>query len=110
LPIYARASVRHAWLVDPIEYTLEAFTLEGDGTPSKAAQGLTASDTPKAAREHSSVPRAGVLSVGDVVTSARSRVLRRKRPILIVRSGFRSASGTSFRATSWVSWRRSRLT
>jgi Uma2 family endonuclease len=29
MPIYARAGVRHTWLVDPIDMTLEAFRLEG---------------------------------------------------------------------------------
>ena len=29
MPIYAREGVRHAWLVDPIARTLEAFVLEG---------------------------------------------------------------------------------
>lgn len=30
LPAYARAGVRHAWLVDPIARTLEVLRLEGD--------------------------------------------------------------------------------
>ncbi len=30
MPLYAGAGVRHAWLVDPIAHTLEAFALEGD--------------------------------------------------------------------------------
>jgi Uma2 family endonuclease len=29
MPFYARAGVRHAWLVDPIERTLEAFRSDG---------------------------------------------------------------------------------
>ena len=29
MPIYAREGVRHAWLVDPIARTLEAFVLDG---------------------------------------------------------------------------------
>lgn len=29
VPIYARESVRHVWLVDPIEQTLEVLTLDG---------------------------------------------------------------------------------
>lgn len=29
MPLYARAGVRHAWLVDPIVRTLEVFALEG---------------------------------------------------------------------------------
>jgi Uma2 family endonuclease len=29
MPIYASAEVRHAWLVDPLARTLEAFALEG---------------------------------------------------------------------------------
>jgi Uma2 family endonuclease len=29
MPIYASADVRHAWLVDPLARTLEAFALEG---------------------------------------------------------------------------------
>jgi Uma2 family endonuclease len=29
MPIYATAGVRHAWLVDPLARTLEAFALEG---------------------------------------------------------------------------------
>lgn len=31
MPLYAREGVRHAWLVDPIRTTLEAFTLGEDG-------------------------------------------------------------------------------
>jgi hypothetical protein len=31
LPVYARAQVRHAWLVDPIAKTLEVYRLEGGG-------------------------------------------------------------------------------
>ena len=30
VPVYARESVRHVWLVDPIEQTLEVFRLEGE--------------------------------------------------------------------------------
>ncbi len=30
VPIYAREGVRHVWLVDPIEQTLEVFRLAGD--------------------------------------------------------------------------------
>jgi Uma2 family endonuclease len=30
VPLYARESVRHVWLVDPIEQTLEAYRLEGE--------------------------------------------------------------------------------
>jgi Uma2 family endonuclease len=30
VPIYARESVRHVWLVDPIEQTLEVFALDGE--------------------------------------------------------------------------------
>jgi Uma2 family endonuclease len=29
MPVYAREGVRHAWLIDPIERTLEVFVLEG---------------------------------------------------------------------------------
>lgn len=29
LPIYAREGVKHVWLVDPLQYTLEVFRLEG---------------------------------------------------------------------------------
>ncbi|CAN5924896.1 hypothetical protein BH11MYX4_BH11MYX4_51170 [soil metagenome] len=29
VPIYAREAVRHVWLVDPIEQTLEVFALDG---------------------------------------------------------------------------------
>ncbi|WP_404367320.1 Uma2 family endonuclease [Corallococcus coralloides] len=29
LPVYAREGVRHVWLVDPRQYTLEVFRLEG---------------------------------------------------------------------------------
>ncbi|MBZ4375106.1 Uma2 family endonuclease [Corallococcus sp. AS-1-6] len=29
LPVYAREGVRHVWLVDPLQYTLEVFRLEG---------------------------------------------------------------------------------
>jgi Uma2 family endonuclease len=29
LPLYARHGVRHAWLVDPIEQTLEAYDNDG---------------------------------------------------------------------------------
>lgn len=31
MPIYARAGVRHAWLVDPIAQTLEVYTLGASG-------------------------------------------------------------------------------
>jgi Uma2 family endonuclease len=30
LPVYARAGVKHAWLVDPLKRTLEGFRLEGE--------------------------------------------------------------------------------
>ena len=29
MPVYAEAGVRHAWLIDPVLRTLEAFQLEG---------------------------------------------------------------------------------
>ncbi|WP_223640310.1 Uma2 family endonuclease [Corallococcus sp. EGB] len=29
LPVYAREGVKHVWLVDPLQYTLEVFRLEG---------------------------------------------------------------------------------
>ncbi len=29
LPVHAREGVRHVWLVDPLQYTLEVFRLEG---------------------------------------------------------------------------------
>ncbi|MHB8874827.1 MAG: Uma2 family endonuclease [Myxococcaceae bacterium] len=31
MPVYARAGVRHAWLVDPVVRTLEVFRLESNG-------------------------------------------------------------------------------
>ncbi len=33
MPIYARESVAHAWLVDPIARTLEAFRLDAGRWP-----------------------------------------------------------------------------
>ena len=29
LPVYARESVRHVWLIDPLQRTLEIFRLDG---------------------------------------------------------------------------------
>ena len=31
MPVYARAGVKHAWLIDPVVKTLEVFRLEGSG-------------------------------------------------------------------------------
>lgn len=31
MPVYAREGVRHAWLIDPLERTLDVFTLGADG-------------------------------------------------------------------------------
>lgn len=30
LPLYARSGVRHVWIVDPLEFTLEVYRLEGE--------------------------------------------------------------------------------
>lgn len=39
LPIYAREGVGHAWLVDPLERTLEVFRLESGGWRLAGAYG-----------------------------------------------------------------------
>jgi Uma2 family endonuclease len=31
LPVYAKHNVRHAWLIDPVNRTLEVYRLQGDG-------------------------------------------------------------------------------